>query len=188
MIVRLGGFCSVIVASAPTFISSSPSPVATSTRRFGCASASPSPIIGAAPIAPPRPNRRGDSWVSAESSQAVPASPATIRKSWGFSIKAGTALRRSSTASGKVAVWSLLNFAMVSRPSELFRANQALGEQHGHLLAGLERHGDGSRYTRDDVGWLLRAQHDHAHRLQYRFDRLTHGELPGVSLAVLAAH
>src|SRR5271163_949550 len=135
MIVRLGGFCNAIVASAPTFISSSPSPVATSTRRFGCARASPRPNIGAAPIAPPRPNRWGDSPVNADISHAVPASPATIRKSPGFSINAGTAVRRSSTASGKVAVWILFNLAMLARPSELLGTNQALGEQHGHLLA-----------------------------------------------------
>ena len=43
-----------MVASEPSPISISPSPVTTSTRRCGCALASPSPIIAAAPIAPHR--------------------------------------------------------------------------------------------------------------------------------------
>src|SRR3954451_7820990 len=184
MIVRLGGFCSAIVASAPTFISSSPSPVATSTRRLGCASASPRPIIGAAPIAPPRPNRLGDSCVSADSSHAVPARPAIIKKSPGFSIKAGTAWRRSNTASGSVAVCSLLSFAMADSRLEFLGANQALGQQHGSLLIALECHGDRGGSRGDHVLGLFSTQDDNAHRLQHRLDRLAHGELPGIALPV----
>jgi len=41
-----------IVARLPNPMSISPSPVTTSTRRRGCASASPSPIMHAEPIAP----------------------------------------------------------------------------------------------------------------------------------------
>jgi hypothetical protein len=50
--VRFGGRSTAMVASEPMLISISPSPVMTSTFRFGCASAKPSPIIEAAPIAP----------------------------------------------------------------------------------------------------------------------------------------
>src|ERR1700733_3395027 len=188
MMVRFGGFCKAIVAKAPTFISSSPSPVATSTRRLGWASARPRPIMGAAPIAPPRPNRLGDSWVSADSSQAVPARPATMRKSPGRSINAGTASRRSSTASGKVAVWSLLNLAMNVCSLEFLGTDQALGEQNGDLVAGLERHGDGGAHARNDIVGMFCSQHDYPHRLQHRFHRLAHGELPGITLAEFASH
>src|SRR5260370_92959 len=51
-IVRLAGLSTAMVARAPMLISISPSPVMTSTLRFGCAIASPSPIMEAAPIAP----------------------------------------------------------------------------------------------------------------------------------------
>src|SRR5262249_38396116 len=159
---------------------------ATNTRRLGCASASPRPIIGAAPIAPPRPNRLDDSWVSADSSQAVPARPAIIRKSPGRSINAGTAIRRSSTASGKVDVCSLLNLAMTVCSLEFLGAYQALGEQNGDLMAGLECHGDGGAHTRNNIVGQFSPQHDHAHRLQNRFHRLAHGELPGIALTEFA--
>jgi hypothetical protein len=51
---RLSGFFAPAVASAPKPISISPSPVITSTRRFGCANASPNPTVTALPIAPQR--------------------------------------------------------------------------------------------------------------------------------------
>ena len=51
-IARFAGFSTAIVASAPRFISNSPSPVATRTRLSGRARASPSPIMQAPPIAP----------------------------------------------------------------------------------------------------------------------------------------
>ena len=48
----MGGASTAMDASEPIFINISPSPVITITLRFGCASASPSPIMEAAPIAP----------------------------------------------------------------------------------------------------------------------------------------
>ena len=51
---RLFGFCTPMVARLPIPISISPSPVMTATRAFGFASARPSPIIAAPPIAPQR--------------------------------------------------------------------------------------------------------------------------------------
>jgi hypothetical protein len=51
-IARLGRFSTPIVASAPTFINSSPWPLTTSTRLSGRASARPSPIMQAPPMAP----------------------------------------------------------------------------------------------------------------------------------------
>ena len=49
---RFVGFITAIVASAPTFINNSPSPVTTTTRRSGRARARPRPIMRAPPIAP----------------------------------------------------------------------------------------------------------------------------------------
>ena len=52
--VRLAGFCRPTVARLPMPISISPSPVITTTGSFGCASARPSPIMTAPPMAPQR--------------------------------------------------------------------------------------------------------------------------------------
>jgi hypothetical protein len=49
---QIVGFKIAMVASAPTFINNSPSPVITSTRWSGRASARPSPIDAATPMAP----------------------------------------------------------------------------------------------------------------------------------------
>ena len=51
---RLPGFCTPMVARLPSPISISPSPVMTATRAAGLASARPSPIIAAPPMAPQR--------------------------------------------------------------------------------------------------------------------------------------
>ena len=79
-IVRFFGASTAIVASEPTFISISPSPVMTSTRRFGCASASPSPIIDAPPMAPQSGKLLG--WSpAAETSQFGAPRPAMTSRS-----------------------------------------------------------------------------------------------------------
>jgi hypothetical protein len=49
---EVGRFSTAIVASAPTFINNSPSPVTTSTRLSGRPSARPSPTMQAPPMAP----------------------------------------------------------------------------------------------------------------------------------------
>ena len=49
---RLSGCWVATVASEPRLISMSASPVITSTRLAGCASASPSPMLTGAPMAP----------------------------------------------------------------------------------------------------------------------------------------
>ena len=54
MTARFAGRCTPMVASEPMPISISPSPVITATFSFGFASARPSPIIAAPPIAPQR--------------------------------------------------------------------------------------------------------------------------------------
>jgi hypothetical protein len=71
---------------------------------------------------------------------------------------------------------------------EFLGTDQALGEQNGDLVAGLERHGDGGANARNDIVGMFCSQHDYPHRLQHRFHRLAHGELPGITLAELAPH
>ena len=51
---ELNIYWAAMLASEPMPMSISPSPVITSTRRFGCANARPSPIIAVPPIAPQR--------------------------------------------------------------------------------------------------------------------------------------
>ena len=72
---RFWGAMVATVASTPTFISISPSPVITATRASGADRASPRPIGTAAPMVPAMANRLAPSPVNPAVSRAEPASP-----------------------------------------------------------------------------------------------------------------
>src|SRR5215470_4764813 len=187
MIERLGGLSSAMVASAPTFISNSPSPVTTRIRRSRRASARPSPIMQAPPIAPPMAKPLAAFSVNAAMSRAVPASPAMIKKSSCRPMSAGSASRRSSAKTG--APEPELSFAdddMAS--SKAFGAKQLLGEQHRDRLPRLEHHGQCGAYRSQGLLRRVGAQAVYTNGLQHRRDRLSHGVLPWIALAEVAPH
>ena len=97
---RLGGFITATVASVPTFMRSSPSPVTTSTRRSGRARGeAESHRGGGAHGAGEREHVRRVRLRKVRS-RAVPARPATMRKSSWRPTSRGTASLRSRRNSG----------------------------------------------------------------------------------------
>src|SRR5690242_7835811 len=188
MIDRFGGLSSAMVASAPTFIRSSPSPVTTRTRRSRRASARPSPIMQAPPIAPPIAKPLAAFSVRAATSRAAPASPAMVRKSSCRPMSAGSTSRRSRAKICPSEPELSLADADILASSKAFGAEQLLGEQHRDRLAGLEHHGQGGTHRIERLIRRLGAQAGHADGLQHWRDRLSHSVLPGIALAEVAPH
>ena len=98
------------VAKVPTFISSSPSPVTTSTFLSGLDNASPRPIAVAPPIAPAMVKMLSPSFVRCAISLEAPANPHTIKRSLGSPTIAGTAVFLSSDLSSLIVHLSILYY------------------------------------------------------------------------------
>src|SRR5262245_8280185 len=95
-------------------------------------------------------------------SRALPASPATIRKSSWRPIRAGSASRRSSSKTGASdAEMSLADDDIVLLLKAL-RAEQFLGEQHRYGPARLEHHGQCSADRSQSLGRGISPQARHA--------------------------
>src|SRR5579883_232141 len=109
-----------MVARLPMPISISPSPVMTRTPRRGCASAKPSPIIAALPMAPQSGKLSGSSPAAVMSQLGAPSPPTTRRSPRSRSSDATTA-RRSSVLMRSIGGLFL----------EALGADELLGEQHG---------------------------------------------------------
>ena len=164
--VRLAGRAAAIVASAPSAISCSPSPVTTSTGRSGCASARPRPSIAAAPIAPH--SGRSRSWSpAAATSHAVPPRPATQTRRPRSASRARTAARRSN---------------ITDASPERLGAEQPLAETAPRRGRSTRTPAPAPRShcrRRPSSAWSARWT-PHAARLQQLGPRLAGGQLPRV--------
>src|SRR5476651_2700400 len=175
-IARLSGCCVATVASEPTVIIRSASPVITSTRFDGCASARPRPIGTAPPIAPHSGMLSGRSPAAVMSQFDEPRPATTSRLS--------SAPARICLTSGRR--WSVAVLILLF--PEGLDADQLLPKHHGDRLAAVEGGARGMIDSGLHVFGLVGRHHQHAHRLEHLGRALAHRVLPRIELTRFAAH